>query len=105
MRRLWAGIAVLAFTSLTAFHLSNEALAAPWAPAAPTSLPPDCAPVGGEPPHLCPSTPTDVSDGRFAPQLQILSDGTERYHFDAVLWNRGPPSSSRARAATAASTR
>jgi hypothetical protein len=68
MRRLWAGIAVLAFTSLTAFPLSNEALAAPWAPAAPTSLPPNCAPAGGELPNLCPSTPTDVSDGRFAPR-------------------------------------
>ncbi len=58
-------------------------------PNAPTSLPANCEPVAGELPNLCPSTPTDVSDRRLAPQLQIRSDGTYRYHFDAVLWNSG----------------
>ena len=57
--------------------------------AAPTSLPANCHAVAGELPNLCPSTPTAASDGTHKPQLQVRSDGTLRYHFDAVLWNGG----------------
>ena len=87
MRRLGSMLALLGLTCLAAVMLSGVATASPLAP---TSLPPNCVAVGGELPNLCPSTPTDVSDGRLAPQLQVRSDGTVRYHFDAVLWNHGP---------------
>ena len=81
IRRAWPAL-LLVMGAMWVFGVGG-------ASAAPTSLPANCQEVSGELPNLCPSTPTDVSDGRLAPELQVLSDGTRRYHFDAVLWNYG----------------
>ena len=57
--------------------------------AAPVSISANCQAVQGELPNLCPSTPTNASDGTHHPELQVRADGTYRYHFDSVIWNAG----------------
>ncbi len=57
--------------------------------AAPISLSPNCQQTLGELPNLCPSTPTNASDGTHHPHLSVRKDGSRRYHFDSVIWNAG----------------
>ena len=89
MRALQRRHVVAAVVVLAAAIGSLGGLMHSMAEAAPDSLPGNCHPSFGELPDICPSLPTDQIDGGRAPYLEILSDGTRRYRFDAVLWNAG----------------